>query len=1704
MRPRSLRNLIPLLLILTCAPALAPAGTAGKQTIRIVSSDADGVEFLCLPPPGDSPVASFLIGLPPDARADVELTELRREAHAAPAHLPATLPAQPEVLPPFTYRMQRVCVLRIPLITATRGFTERLVSARVRVRFRGAAPERSTAIADPLFEGVLRTLLVNYDAARSWRIPPPAAGIAPAPQMAEDALLIGTSRDGWYRLTQREIRSAGVQDPPGGLDGYRLFRGEVEIPLLSGPDSSLSFWGVRHRRNADDTESMTDTTMYRLLASSGRGLRYAVDSLPAAGAADTIRSTLEHAETESNTGYFAGATEEEVINNDPVTGEGWFWERVFPGQRVDVSAAVPSPDTGEVGDAQLTVRLVSMTPDSPGVDHRVRLLLNDTPVGVHEFDGRTVAAPVIPLAHNLLRPGANTLSLVSEETARPVNLVALDRLTISYRRILNAEGDLLVVPHTSAAERRTFRAGGFTDSTILVLDPAGGRMIAPHGITPEPGGTFSIVWSDSGAGERTYALVSAAGTAPPALRGLKRLGDPALQPGGADLIIITHPSLQRSANRLAAHRRAAGGLRVAVVDVEEIYHAYTRGIPDPAAIREFLRIAYGTWTPPAPGAVLLLGDASWDPRGFLPTTRRKDLVPAYGFPAGDAWYGILDSTGLPLLQIGRLPAADSVEADLLVTKLLRYDALRPGEWMKRVLFVTGGITPAEQTTYRTRSEALIRDRILPDPFAGDPRRAYKSSDAPFDTGLRDSVRQLLNDGVLFLNYLGHSSAQRWGVDIGPPATLDNTGGRMPFVASVSCNIGAFAEPSGNVLGEELLLPDDRGAIAVWSSSSLGYPTPGTQLVRSLLTSVCTDSLRGFGELTTAALLDLWMTDPSDPVVRAMVRLNPLLGDPTTRLALPLRPDPAVAGGDLALSLPTGATGGRDIRLRALLRNNGVSLGDTVDVRVTLTAGVGRPASARNFRRLIRQADTLDVAWRTEEAGPSFQAEVVLDPAGRLLEADESNNTARSAVEDTTPVLLPVRPLRDQQVPSGPVEFLVILPQGTIAAQAVLFEADTSAAFTSPAFLASGPVALSNGVARWVSPLPAGGMLYFWRARIAGGDGPSASAAGGFTLRPDAPAPPAARIAQEHPVQFARSMLTGVMATDSGLMITAPPVLPLEARSLGDRADPAAGLYTTLHYGDRTYEAQWWVAGRSFVVLRVARDGRDVEFRGFDCIGDPAASDSMARFLARTAAGDYLALASVLDPRTDVTEALRSGIESLGSTRIREAAPGDAWAFAVRKGEPASAAEALSPDTARAVVQVVPSGPAEGEIRAPAFAAPVEWDSLRWEARGSDPGNEVTILLRRVRPDGVADTLARYRGLRGAVSLEALNTPSVLQDGGRIEPIIHLRADDAVSSPVFRSWSIDLTPPPELDLRVVPGTGPRVAGVAPVTATVRNLGLAAAGHARIVASAVTEAGERPVGAWTIGPLAAGDTASLAADLAVPDLPGGRAIVRVEPLGPRSDLVGGNNAVEVRLPPADSIRQVFRILADGSALAEGDAVAAEPLITAELPDWYGGQEIVSVTCRVDGWAVAPEEGGTAFRPVLSGGEHRLEIRLVKRNSAAGRDTLVREIRVRVDGSLRVTDLYTFPNPFADRTLFSFTVGGARAPEEAVLRLYTVRGRKILEIAVGGGDLRVGVNSVAWDGRDADGDDVANGTYLVRLTVRGADGSSASLQQKLVRVR
>ena len=91
--------------------------------------------------------------------------------------------------------------------------------------------------------------------------------------------------------------------------------------------------------------------------------------------------------------------------------------------------------------------------------------------------------------------------------------------------------------------------------------------------------------------------------------------------------------------------------------------------------------------------------------------------------------------------------------------------------------------------------------------------------------------------------------------------------------------------------------------------------------------------------------------------------------------------------------------------------------------------------------------------------------------------------------------------------------------------------------------------------------------------------------------------------------------------------------------------------------------------------------------------------------------------------------------------------------------------------------------------------------------------------------------------------------------------------------------------------------------------------------------------------------------------------------------------------------------------------------------------------------------------------------------------------------VDGSdLVIRDVYNYPNPFSDKTQFTFQQNLSE-PIDVRIKIYTIAGRLIKEIEETNVNDRFVV--INWDGRDADGDQLANGTYLYKVIIKSVDG-------------
>jgi len=100
------------------------------------------------------------------------------------------------------------------------------------------------------------------------------------------------------------------------------------------------------------------------------------------------------------------------------------------------------------------------------------------------------------------------------------------------------------------------------------------------------------------------------------------------------------------------------------------------------------------------------------------------------------------------------------------------------------------------------------------------------------------------------------------------------------------------------------------------------------------------------------------------------------------------------------------------------------------------------------------------------------------------------------------------------------------------------------------------------------------------------------------------------------------------------------------------------------------------------------------------------------------------------------------------------------------------------------------------------------------------------------------------------------------------------------------------------------------------------------------------------------------------------------------------------------------------------------------------------------------------------------------------------------------LLIRNVYNYPNPFGSNTTFTFQQN-LNTFLDVKIKIFTVSGRLIRNIEKN--NISDKFVTVAWDGRDQDGDMIANGTYLYKIIVKTADGTfNKSVLGKLAIIR
>jgi hypothetical protein len=132
----------------------------------------------------------------------------------------------------------------------------------------------------------------------------------------------------------------------------------------------------------------------------------------------------------------------------------------------------------------------------------------------------------------------------------------------------------------------------------------------------------------------------------------------------------------------------------------------------------------------------------------------------------------------------------------------------------------------------------------------------------------------------------------------------------------------------------------------------------------------------------------------------------------------------------------------------------------------------------------------------------------------------------------------------------------------------------------------------------------------------------------------------------------------------------------------------------------------------------------------------------------------------------------------------------------------------------------------------------------------------------------------------------------------------------------------------------------------------------------------------------------------------------------------------------------------------------------------------------------------------------GRHQLFIEGWDGGNNRARTELV--LYLELDETLTVSHLYNYPNPFAERTEFVYTLS---TPARVTITVFTLNGTKV-HILESVGVQDYGFQRLPeyepWDGRDAFGDPIANGTYLYHFKAETTDGKTVAEWGKLSRIR
>ncbi len=677
-------------------------------------------------------------------------------------------------------------------------------------------------------------------------------------------VMVSVPESGLYRLTPSQLRQWGFARPdsvrvygyggariPDELSAANYVDDLPPVQTLRQSDGSIVFYGVgseqwtRSSTGYYHRESNIYTTAgYYFLSDAPLG--QPEPQIPQQGVAE--------AKADAATSFIDYAQHEV----DAVSPGEVGYVLVGESFKYQPSLKVSLPTPGAIADTPAWIEVSTVAKIYSNTS--ISISLNGRPLDANAsdaFDATTnssyVSASMSVARHSVEYSGEKAELTITFRNASAALGAWLDYAALAYQRELKLPAEQYL--HFTTDAPSALLAGA--EATVLdVTDPARVTQLR----TTRAG--EATAWSSDFHGLRSYAAFTSAARLPqPAF--VKHVANQNLhahQP--VDMVIITVPEALAQAQRLARiHASAAQPLNVAVVNVNDIYNEFSSGSADVSGLRKYLKMLYdrsqASDTVAQLRYALLMGRATVDNRHLTSAftgSSAHSTIPVWmggsaktqfsdndAFGTDDFIAMLEDGSGLRLgidnlcVAVGRIPVQSTADAKNAVDKLEQYlNKPKATSWKNQYLFLTD---TGDEGIHAQQSEQVINNLLSTPDNQAMAWRVYSDCyerTGGVRTGAREELYRLLNEGVLWWNYIGHAnnhSMTKSGI-----VTFTDINNmylsRVPILMAATCD---FLRWDCSTLSGGEILYNERygGTIAVISATRPVYISDNGRLSRAM-------------------------------------------------------------------------------------------------------------------------------------------------------------------------------------------------------------------------------------------------------------------------------------------------------------------------------------------------------------------------------------------------------------------------------------------------------------------------------------------------------------------------------------------------------------------------------------------------------------------------------------------------------------------------------------------------------------------------------------------------------------------------------------------------------------------------------------------------------------------------------------------------------